>query len=95
MSGIVIGARTGSEGGGGSYSVFYNAVPRNFGEAFSREAAWVDGLQQNQENRSNGTGPWLLVNTGEVDDHGEREKVRLPSGDLQRGDGMGCWPRRW
>ena len=60
MSGIVIGARTGSEGGGGQYSVFYNAVP--FGEAFSREA-WVDGLQQNQENRSN----LALVNTGEVD----------------------------
>ena len=60
MSGIVIGARTGSEGGGGSYSVFYNAVP--FGEAFSREA-WVEGLQQNQENRSN----LALVNTGEVD----------------------------
>ena len=60
MSGIVIGARTGSQGGGGSYSVFYNAVP--FGEAFSREA-WVDGLQQNQENRSN----LALVNTGEVD----------------------------
>ena len=61
MSGIVIGARTGSPGGGGSYSVFYNAVP--FGEAFSREA-WVDGLQQNQENRSN----LALVNTGEVDE---------------------------
>ena len=60
MSGIVIGARTGSEGGGGSYSVFYNAVP--FGEAFSREA-WVEGLQQNEENRSN----LALVNTGEVD----------------------------
>ena len=60
MSGIVIGARTGSQGGGGSYSVFYNAVP--FGEAFSREA-WVEGLQQNQENRSN----LALVNTGEVD----------------------------
>ena len=60
MSGIVIGARTGSEGGGGSYSVFYNAVPA--GEAFSREA-WVMGLQQNEENRSN----LALVNTGEVD----------------------------
>ena len=60
VSGIVIGARTGSKGGGGQYSVFYNAVP--FGEAFSREA-WVDGLQQNQENRSN----LALVNTGEVD----------------------------
>ncbi len=61
MSGIVIGARTGSQGGGGQYSVFYNAVP--FGEAFSK-AAWVEGLQQNEENRSN----LALVNTGEMDD---------------------------
>ena len=61
MSGIVIGARTGSQGGGGQYSVFYNAVP--FGEAFS-QVAWVEGLQQNEENRSN----LALVNTGEVDD---------------------------
>ena len=60
MSGIVIGARTGSQGGGGQYSVFYNAVP--LGAAFSQEA-WVDGLQQDQENRSN----LALVNTGEVD----------------------------
>ena len=60
MSGIVIGARTGSQGGGGQYSVFYSAVP--FGEAFSREV-WVEGLQQNEENRSN----LALVNTGEVD----------------------------
>ena len=61
MSGIVIGARTGSKGGGGTYSVFYNAVPE--GEGFTEEA-WVDGLQQNKENRSN----LALVNTGEVDE---------------------------
>ena len=61
MSGVVIGARTGSEGGGGQYSVFYNAVPE--GAAFTEEA-WVDGLQQNQENRSN----LALVNTGQVDE---------------------------
>ena len=60
MGGIVIGARTGSEGGGGQYSVFYNAVPE---DAVFREVAWVDGLQQNGENRSN----LALVNTGEVD----------------------------
>ena len=60
LSGIVIGARTGSKGGGGQYSVFYNAVPE--GEGF-REEAWVEGLQQNEENRSN----LALVNTGEVD----------------------------
>ena len=61
MSGVVVGARTGSEGGGGQYGVFYNAVPE--GEGFSREA-WVMGLQQNEENRSN----LALVNTGEADD---------------------------
>ena len=61
MSGIVIGARTSaSDGRGGSYGVFYDGVP--FGEAFTKEA-WVDGLQQNRENRSN----LALVNTGEVD----------------------------
>ena len=60
LSGIVVGARTGSKGGGGTYSVFYNAVPE--GEGFDREA-WVEGLQQNEENRSN----LALVNTGEVD----------------------------
>ena len=61
LSGVVVGARTGSEGGGGQYGVFYNAVPE--GEGFSREA-WVMGLQQNEQNRSN----LALVNTGEVDD---------------------------
>ena len=61
LSGVVIGARTGSQGGGGQYSVFYHAVPD--GAAFSN-TAWIDALQQNRENRSN----LALVNTGEVDD---------------------------
>ena len=62
MSGIVIGARTSSsDGRGGQYGVFYNAVPD--GAAFSG-SVWIDALQQNQENRSN----LALVNTGEVDD---------------------------
>ena len=60
LSGVVIGARTSSQGGGGQYGVFYNAVPE--GEGFDKEA-WVEGLQQNAENRSN----LALVNTGEVD----------------------------
>ena len=60
MSGIAIGARTSSPGGGGQYGVFYNAVP--YGEAFA-DSAWVYGLQQNEENRSN----LALVNTGKVD----------------------------
>ena len=61
MSGIVVGARTSSsDGRGGQYGVFYNAAPS--GQAIIEEA-WVDGLQQNEENRSN----LALVNTGEVD----------------------------
>ncbi|MDE2965525.1 MAG: leucine-rich repeat protein, partial [Acidobacteriota bacterium] len=60
LGGVVVGARTGSKGGGGQYSVFYSAAPE--GEGFAREA-WVEGLQQNEENRSN----LALVNTGEVD----------------------------
>ena len=62
MSGIVIGARTGSpDKRGGQYSLFYNGVP--YGSA-SIESAWIYGLQQNEENRSN----LALVNTGEIDD---------------------------
>ena len=60
MSGIAIGARTATPGGGGQYGVYYNAVP--YGGAFL-ESAWVEALQQNEENRSN----LALVNTGEVD----------------------------
>ena len=63
LSGIVIGARTVSPAlaAGGQYGVFYKAVP--YGSAFGR-VAWVEGLQQNRESRSN----LALVNTGEVDD---------------------------
>ena len=66
MSGVVIGARTGSpadpkDPSKGQYSVFYTAMPQGAGFTGS---AWVDGLQQNEENRSN----LALVNTGEVDD---------------------------
>jgi hypothetical protein len=62
LSGIVVGARTGSpDGRGGQYGLFYTAVPD--GAAFTGDA-WIYGLQQNQENRTN----LALVNTGEVDD---------------------------
>jgi len=60
LSGVVIGARTSSQGGGGQYGVFYNAMP--YGEAFG-DSAWVEALPQNEENRSN----LALVNTAEVD----------------------------
>ena len=66
LSGIVIGARVVAQADvedmtKGQYGVFYTAVPQGMG--FTGEA-WVDGLQQNQENRSN----LALINTGEMDD---------------------------
>ena len=77
MSGVVIGARTGSPGGGGQYSVFYNAVP--YGAAFDREA-WIDALQQNRENRSN----LALVNTGEADGSDSVFELEIYNGDTGR-----------
>ena len=60
--GIVIGVRTGSpDGRGGQYGVSYSATKLR--SAF-RDSAWIYGLQQDAENRSN----LALVNTGAVDE---------------------------
>ena len=77
MSGIVIGARTGSPGGGGQFGVFYHAVP--YGAA-SVGSAWIHGLQQNSENRSN----LALVNTGEVDGSASDFSIDIHDGDTGR-----------
>ena len=78
MSGIVIGARTSSsDGRGGQYGVFYNAVPD--GAAFT-ESAWVDGLQQDSENRAN----LALVNTGEIDSSPSVFELDIYDGDTGR-----------
>ena len=76
MSGIVVGARTVSPAlvAGGQYGVFYNAAP--YGSAFS-QVAWVAGLQQNRESRSN----LALVNTGEVDDSQSVFAIDIYDGD--------------
>ena len=92
MSGIVIGARTGSRGSVGRYGVFYNAVP--FGQSFTR-VAWVDALQQNQENRSN----LALVNTGEVDDSPSQFNLEIYNGETgllaNTATGFRVPARRW
>ena len=91
MSGIVIGARTGSLGGGGQYGLFYNAVP--YGSA-SVESAWIYGLQQNTENRSN----LALVNTGEIDDSPSTFEITIydGSGESQpKTKSVTLGPRRW
>ena len=92
MSGIVIAARTGApDGRGGHYSLFYNAVA--FGTA-SAEIAWVYGLQQNEENRSN----LALVNTGEIDDSSITLEITIydGSGESQsKTESVTLGPRRW
>ena len=75
LSGIVIGARTGSpDGRGGQYGLFYNAVPDR--DAFT-ESVWIYGLQQNQHNRTN----LALVNTGAVDDSRSTLRIEIFDGD--------------
>ena len=69
-----MGARAGSPGGGGQYSVFYTAVPD--GAAFA-DSAWIDGLRQDAENRSN----LALVNTGEVDGGDSVFSLEIYDGD--------------
>ena len=59
-SSLFMGARTSTPGGGGRYGLFYVAVPNGL---TSTSDAWIYGLQQNAENRSN----LGLVDTGETD----------------------------
>ncbi|MCK6684121.1 MAG: choice-of-anchor D domain-containing protein [Thermoanaerobaculia bacterium] len=92
VSGLFIGARTSSPGGGGQYGVFYSGVP--YGAAATSQA-YVHGLQQNAENRSN----LALVNTGEVDGSADVFTIEIFDGstgvlsaqirDIEVG------PRRW
>ena len=92
MSGIVIGARTGApDGSGGQYGVFYNAVPS--GAAFT-DSAWIYGLQQNGENRSNLAlvntgGPYNMPSTFEIDVYDGN------GGSQPRTLSVTVGPRRW
>ena len=92
MSGIVIGARTGSpDKRGGQYSLFYNGVPDG---AASLESAWIYGLQQNAENRSN----LALVNTGEIDDSSSTFEITIYDGSGEsepKTRSVTLEPRRW
>ena len=92
LSGIVIGARTGSpDQRGGQYSLFYNGVP--YGSA-SVESAWIYGLQQNAENRSN----LALVNTGEIDNSSSTFEITIYDGSGEsepRTRSVTLGPRRW
>jgi hypothetical protein len=73
-AGLYVGARTSTRGGGGQFGVSYDAVP--FGSA-STSSAWIYGIQQNAENRSN----LGLVNTGEVDEDPDTFSIELFNGE--------------
>ncbi len=75
LSGVVLGARTSASGGsaGGRFGLFYTAVP--YGQA-STSSAWVFGLQQNSENRTN----LAIVNTGETDANSDTFVIDLYDG---------------
>lgn len=51
VTGLFLGARTSNPGGGGRYGLFYSAQP--YGTAVTTTEAWLYGLQQNGENRTN------------------------------------------
>lgn len=73
VSGLFLGARTSNPGGGGRYGLFYAARP--FGTAVTTEA-WLYGLQQNAENRTN----LALISTGEVDSNPITLRIEIFSG---------------
>jgi hypothetical protein len=92
VSGLFLGARTSAPGGGGRYGLFYSAVP--YGTAATTEA-WVYGLQQNSESRTN----LALVNTGEVDGTPDTFRIELFDGGtaakVQTIEGVTVGARGW
>jgi hypothetical protein len=73
ISGIFLGARTSTPGGGGRYGVFYTATP--YGTA-ATDQVWLYGLQQNTENRTN----LALINTGETGAGSDTFRIELFDG---------------
>lgn len=73
-SNLYAGARTVSRGTSGQYGVSYDAVRSG---AASSSSAWIYGLQQNDENRTN----LGLVNTGETDTNPDTFRLELFDGE--------------
>jgi len=74
LSGIAVSCRTSSPGGGGRFGLFYSAVPSGL---TSDQSAWIYGLQQNAENRSN----LAIVNTADTDNNPDLFNVDIFDGD--------------
>lgn len=73
LRGVAIGARTSSAGGGGRYGLYYSAVA---GGAEATATAWLYGLQQNAQNRTN----LALVNVGSTDSSADVFRIDLYDG---------------
>lgn len=73
ISSLFLGARTSTPGGGGRYGLFYVAVP--YGLASTTDA-WIFGLRQDGQNRSN----LALVNTGETNGNPDTFDIDLYNG---------------
>ena len=74
LSGISVEARTSAAGGGGRYGLYYTALPEG---TTTTNTAWLYGLQQNGENRTN----LALINTGETDPSVDTFRIELFNGD--------------
>ena len=77
LTGIAVAARTSVPGTTGRHGLFYTAVPDGM---TSTRSAWVFGLQQNAETRSN----LVLVNTGIPDGIADVFRVELFDGETGR-----------
>ncbi len=74
---LSLAARTSTPGGGGRYGVYYQAVPAG---SEATTTAWLYGLQENAENRTN----LALVNVGSVDGSSDTFRIDLFDGATGR-----------
>jgi hypothetical protein len=89
--GVFLGGRTQTAGGGGRFGLFYTAAPNG---TSATSAAWLYGLQQNAENRTN----LALVNTGETDASTVGLHVDLydgATGAIAKGFDVALAPGKW
>jgi hypothetical protein len=92
LSGISVAARTSAPGGGGRYGLYYTALPEG---TTTTNTAWLYGLQQNGENRTN----LALINTGETDTSVDTFRIELFNGDtgakVATVEGINLGVNRW
>jgi Beta-propeller repeat len=91
-SGVFWGANTSAPSGAGRHGVFYAAIPQC---ATRSSSAWLYGVQQNSENRTN----LALVNTGQIDDGADVFTIEIFDGQTgtKAGsiEGISLGAKRW